>query len=94
MPGKCCCKKIKADGCRERAGERQNIEIPGLSGLGKFRRSGDVSKVKYNFSTFKKIPGKKNEKYERLSLTMNGVKHREKWTAEGLQPKDFMSYQL
>lgn len=54
----------------------------------------DVSKVKYNFSTFKKIPGKESEKYERLSLTMNGVKHREKWTAEGLQPKDFMSYQL
>ena len=25
--GKCCCKKIKADGYRERTGERQNIEI-------------------------------------------------------------------
>ena len=66
----------------------------GVEWIGEVPEEWDVSKVKYNFSTFKKIPGKKNEKYERLSLTMNGVKHREKWTAEGLQPKDFMSYQL
>ena len=66
----------------------------GVEWIGEVPEEWSVSKVKYNFSTFKKIPGKESEKYERLSLTMNGVKHREKWTAEGLQPKDFMSYQL
>ena len=30
MPGNVAVKKIKADGCRERAGERKNIEIRGL----------------------------------------------------------------
>lgn len=79
--------------CKKGEPERA-MKDSGVEWIGEVPEEWDVSKVKYNFSTFKKIPGKKNEKYERLSLTMNGVKHREKWTAEGLQPKDFMSYQL
>lgn len=79
--------------CKKGEPERA-MKDSGVEWIGEVPDEWDVSKVKYNFSTFKKIPGKESEKYERLSLTMNGVKHREKWTAEGLQPKDFMSYQL
>lgn len=79
--------------CKKGEPERA-MKDSGVEWIGGIPEEWDVSKVKYNFSTFKKIPGKESEKYERLSLTMNGVKHREKWTAEGLQPKDFMSYQL
>lgn len=79
--------------CKKGEPERA-MKDSGVEWIGEVPEEWDVSKVKYNFSTFKKIPGKESEKYERLSLTMNGVKHREKWTAEGLQPKDFMSYQL
>ena len=79
--------------CKKGKPERA-MKNSGVEWIGEVPEEWSVSKVKYNFSTFKKIPGKESEKYERLSLTMNGVKHREKWTAEGLQPKDFMSYQL
>ena len=79
--------------CKKGEPERA-MKDSGVEWIGEVPEEWNVSKVKYNFSTFKKIPGKESEKYERLSLTMNGVKHREKWTAEGLQPKDFMSYQL
>ena len=79
--------------CKKGEPERA-MKDSGVEWIGGVPEEWSVSKVKYNFSTFKKIPGKESEKYERLSLTMNGVKHREKWTAEGLQPKDFMSYQL
>ena len=79
--------------CKKGEPERA-MKDSGVEWIGGIPEEWDVSKVKYNYSTFKKIPGKESEKYERLSLTMNGVKHREKWTAEGLQPKDFMSYQL
>lgn len=79
--------------CKQGKPERA-MKDSGVEWIGEVPEEWSVSKVKYNFSTFKKIPGKESEKYERLSLTMNGVKHREKWTAEGLQPKDFMSYQL
>lgn len=79
--------------CKKSKPERA-MKDSGVEWIGEVPEEWSVSKVKYNFSTFKKIPGKESEKYERLSLTMNGVKHREKWTAEGLQPKDFMSYQL
>ena len=79
--------------CKKGKPERA-MKNSGVEWIGEVPEEWSVSKVKYNFSTFKKIPGKESEKYERLSLTMNGVKHREKWTTEGLQPKDFMSYQL
>lgn len=74
--------------------EERNWKDSGVEWIGDVPEEWDVSKVKYNFSTFKKIPGKESENYDRLSLTMYGVKRREKWTTEGLQPKDFSSYQL
>jgi len=53
-----------------------------------------TKRTKYNFENHKYIPGVKAEMYERLSLTLNGVVHRSKDDADGLQPKDFLTYQL
>lgn len=86
--------KTVTKGICKKGEAKRKMKDSGVEWIGDVPEEWSVSKVKYNFSTFKKIPGKESEKYERLSLTMNGVKHREKWTAEGLQPKDFMSYQL
>lgn len=51
-------------------------------------------KAKFNFINHKYIPGIESDKYDRLSLTLNGVIPRSKDDAEGLQPKDFLTYQL
>lgn len=51
-------------------------------------------KAKYNFKNTKYVPGIKSAEYDRLALTMKGVIHRSKDDADGLQPKDFLTYQL
>lgn len=51
-------------------------------------------KAKYNFVNTKYIPGIRSVEYDRLALTMKGVIHRSKDDADGLQPKDFLTYQL
>ena len=53
-----------------------------------------VKKAKYNFKNTKYIPGAKSSEYDRLSLTLNGVIYRSKDDADGLQPKDFFTYQV
>ena len=57
-------------------------------------QSWQVQKVKYNFENHKFVPGNQADQYERLALTLNGVVHRSKDDADGLQPKDFATYQL
>ena len=42
----------------------------------------------------KEIAGEKSSKYERLALTLNGVIKRAKDDQEGLQPKEFDTYQI
>ena len=54
----------------------------------------DLIKGKYLFENNKKIVGDESEKYERLSLTLKGVLKRSKEDNEGLQPKDFETYQI
>ena len=56
--------------------------------------SWNAKKAKYNFVNTKYIPGIKSAEYDRLALTMKGVIHRSKDDADGLQPKDFLTYQL
>ena len=53
-----------------------------------------INKIKYDFAYHKYIPGLKSSEYNRLALTMNGVVSRSKEDSDGLQPKDFMTYQL
>ena len=51
-------------------------------------------RAKYNFENHKYVPGINADKYDRLALTLKGVIHRSKDDADGLQPKDFYTYQL
>lgn len=56
--------------------------------------SWNSKKAKYNFVNTKYIPGIRSVEYDRLALTMKGVIHRSKDDSDGLQPKDFLTYQL
>lgn len=62
--------------------------------IGEIPKNWKIKKGKYNFINHKYIPGMQSEQYDRLALTLNGVIYRSKDDADGLQPKDFMTYQL
>ena len=62
--------------------------------IGEIPDDWEVRKVKNHFSHRKFIPGKRCDDYDRLALTLNGVILRDKNSSEGLQPKDFETYQL
>lgn len=79
---------------KEIAGNMAGYKDSGVEWIGAIPKGWKVSKVKHNFAKVKTVPGENNEKYDRLSLTLNGVKKRERWENAGLQPKDFKSYQL
>ena len=66
----------------------------GIEWAPRIPESWNVKKAKYNFKNHKYIPGAKSAEYDRLALTLNGVIHRSKDDADGLQPKDFLTYQL
>ena len=62
--------------------------------IGEIPEDWDVKPVKRYFSHIKRIVGDDVDKYERLSLTMQGVLKRSKDDAEGLQPEKFNGYQI
>lgn len=66
----------------------------GIEWIGLIPSDWSVEKGKYHFAYKKIIPGVQSSKYERLSLTLKGVIPRAKDDADGLQPKDFNTYQL
>ena len=72
----------------------REMKDSGISWLGDIPLKWDAKKGKYCFVNHKDIVGANVEKYERLSLTMDGVKARSKEDNEGLQPKDFYGYQI
>lgn len=66
----------------------------GIEWIGKIPKDWDFEKGKYHFSNKKIIPGVSSYKYQRLALTLKGVIKRDKDDSDGLQPKDFNTYQL
>lgn len=72
----------------------EKIKNSGINWIGNIPASWSVNKVKYNFINYKIIPGIRSDKYNRLALTLEGVVSRTKDDRNGLQPKDFNSYQL
>ena len=66
----------------------------GVEWIGEIPEDWDVKPVKRYFSHIKRIVGDDVDKYERLSLTMQGVLKRSKDDAEGLQPEKFNGYQI
>lgn len=66
----------------------------GIEWAPRIPESWNSKKAKFIFENTKYIPGIKSAEYDRLALTMKGVIHRSKDDADGLQPKDFLTYQL
>lgn len=66
----------------------------GVEWIGEIPEDWEVKPVKRYFSHIKRIVGDDVDKYERLSLTMQGVLKRSKDDAEGLQPEKFNGYQI
>ena len=62
--------------------------------IGKIPSHWQVVKGKYCFDNDKEIVGARVNDFERLALTLNGVIKRSKDDNEGLQPKDFATYQI
>ena len=72
----------------------REMKNSGVKWIGEIPSNWSVKQVKYNFENHKYIPGIQSGLYERLALTLKGVVRRSKDDAEGLQPKDFLTYQL
>ena len=66
----------------------------GVPWVGKIPAHWEFNRVKYHFCNTKVVPGINHTEYERLSLTLKGVVPRSKDDVDGLQPKDFNTYQL
>lgn len=66
----------------------------GIEWIGMIPDDWKVEKAKFYFTCKKYIPGVKSVNYERLALTLKGVIKRSKDDTDGLQPKDFQTYQL
>ena len=70
------------------------LKDSGVYWIGKVPSHWEVVKGKYCFDNDKEIVGARVDQYERLALTLNGVIKRSKDDNEGLQPKDFATYQI
>lgn len=66
----------------------------GIEWIGEIPKDWRFEKGKFHFLCRKTIPGIQSYKYQRLALTLNGVIKRSKNDSDGLQPKDFNTYQL
>lgn len=72
----------------------RKMKDSGIEWIGEIPEGWKFEKGKYNFVNKKIIPGVNSVNYDRLSLTLKGVLKRSKDDSNGLQPKDFNTYQL
>lgn len=72
----------------------REMKDSGVKWIGMIPKEWKVVRVKNKYSCNKLIAGRESEKYERLSLTMNGVLKRSKEDNNGLQPEKFEGYQI
>lgn len=72
----------------------RKMEDSGIEWIGEIPEVWKLVPGKYLFKNKKIIVGIAEEKYERLALTLNGVIKRSKIKSDGLQPANFMTYQI
>jgi type I restriction enzyme, S subunit len=72
----------------------REMKDSGVEWIGEIPKNWKTEKSKYHFTNKKIVPGVHSDEYQRLSLTLNGVLKRDKEDSDGLQPKDFNTYQL
>lgn len=66
----------------------------GVEWIGEIPKHWSVVRTKRKFTNQKEIVGKRENEYERLALTLNGVVKRSKDDGKGLQPEKFETYQI
>ena len=70
------------------------MKYSGVEWIGEIPDKWNLVRVKDICINKKEVAGEKSSEYERLALTLNGVIKRPKDDQEGLQPKEFDTYQI
>lgn len=66
----------------------------GVAWIGNIPKTWETVRFKDHYKNIKEIAGEHSYEFERLALTLNGVIKRPKDDSEGLQPKEFDTYQI
>ena len=74
--------------------EEKEMKATGCGWLQKIPKEWSFERTKFHFSNHKIVVGESASEYDRLALTLDGVIKRDKDDTDGLQPKDFIGYQL
>lgn len=72
----------------------RELRDSGVEWIGKIPSSWNLIRFKDKYRNYKEIAGERSNAYQRLALTLNGVILRPKDDADGLQPKEFDTYQI
>lgn len=70
------------------------MRYSGVTWIGDIPDNWNLIRFKDLYRSIKEIAGANSSNYERLALTLNGVVKRNKDDSEGLQPKEFDTYQI
>ena len=72
----------------------RKLKDSGIEWIGEIPEDWEIVKVKNIFNNHKNIVCEKENEYERLALTLNGVIKRSKEDSKGLQSESFSTYQI
>ena len=72
----------------------REMKDSGVAWIGEIPKEWNLIRYKDKYKNSKEIAGDKSSSYERLALTLNGVIKRPKDDSDGLQPKEFDTYQV
>lgn len=72
----------------------REMKNSGVAWIGNIPKAWELIRYKDKYKNLKEIVGDKSRSYERLALTLNGVIKRPKNDSDGLQPKEFDTYQV
>ena len=72
----------------------REMKDSGIAWIGEIPNDWSIIRFKDKYKNYKEIAGAKSTEYQRLALTLNGVIKRPKDDSEGLQPKEFDTYQV
>lgn len=72
----------------------REMKDSGVEWIGEIPETWETVRFKDHYKNKKEIAGEHSSEFERLALTLNGVIKRPKDDSEGLQPKEFDTYQI
>lgn len=72
----------------------RKMKDSGVAWIGEIPETWETVRFKDHYKNKKEIAGEHSFEFERLALTLNGVIKRPKDDSEGLQPKEFDTYQI